>query len=111
MVVEAAPAPGFPLDHYLCKVMQDAVAHEWRDRQPCPSVVATLFRSEQRSADPRYDLGWRSLLPDLTVIPVSGSHQTMFEDANLAPLCRLFIDVVKAVIGANLKRGHEGANS
>jgi thioesterase domain-containing protein/acyl carrier protein len=105
------PRLGFPLDHYLCKVMQDAVAHEWRDRQPCPSVVATLFRSEQRSADPRYDLGWRSLLPDLTVIPVSGSHQTMFEDANLAPLCRLFIDVVKAVIGANLKRGHEGASS
>jgi hypothetical protein len=42
---------------------------------------------------------------------ISGLHQTMFEDAHLAPLRRLFIDALEAVTKANLKRGHDGASS
>lgn len=57
-------------------------------------VPAYLFRSDEFSADAP-DFNWGVLCGQLSVVPVRGYHQTLFEPQNLGPLCWAFADAVR----------------
>jgi len=49
-----------------------------------------LFRSTAHSAGSAEDLGWRPFCPNLSIVPVDGSHSTMFDPPYLEPLAERF---------------------
>jgi thioesterase domain-containing protein len=54
---------------------------------PRLAAPAVLFRSSEHDVGAPDDLGWRDICTDLTIVPVGGGHNTMFDPPNLAPLC------------------------
>jgi hypothetical protein len=60
-------------------------------------VAATLFRSEER-LDTTRDYGWGRMSRQLVVLPVPGSHLTLFDPGNREMLCSLFIQSVEAAM-------------
>lgn len=58
-------------------------------------VPAYLFRSDEFLPDAP-DFNWGSLCEQLQVIPVTGSHVTLFEPPSLDILCRRFLQAVQA---------------
>lgn len=57
-------------------------------------VPAYLFRSDEFTADAP-DFNWGILCSQLTVVPVRGTHLTLFTPQNLGPLCQAFADAVR----------------
>ena len=49
-----------------------------------------LVRSTAHSAGSAEDLGWRLFCPNLSIVPVDGSHGTMFDPPYLEPLAERF---------------------
>jgi thioesterase domain-containing protein len=60
-------------------------------------IPAVLFRSLERGPDAPEDLGWRKLCPDITVMPIAGGHNTMFDPPNLEPLSRRFVSAFQTI--------------
>jgi thioesterase domain-containing protein len=60
-------------------------------------VPAYLFRSDEFLPDAP-DFNWGSLCNQLQVIPVAGSHVTLFEPSSLEILCQRFLEAVQAAV-------------
>jgi thioesterase domain-containing protein len=61
------------------------------------STPCFVFRAEDHTPDAPNDLGWGRFCTNLTVVPVSGGHLTMFDDLNRTLLCAHFIQAVHQV--------------
>ncbi len=62
-------------------------------------VPTYLFRTEQHSGTAAQHLGWDYYCPDLTVVPIPGSHLGMLGSSNRPILCAAFRDAVLQVLG------------
>jgi acyl-CoA synthetase (AMP-forming)/AMP-acid ligase II/thioesterase domain-containing protein len=63
-------------------------------------VPTTLFRSDDPSSLPDY--GWHAHCGQLTMIPISGSHQTLFEPPTCDILSARFLEAVEAASATSL---------
>jgi thioesterase domain-containing protein len=97
----AAPFAGLPLpvrlryhlDNHMRREQQLALAQSWQTVLAArhSSVPTILFRSDAHGAEFSENLGWRTLCSDLTIVPVSGDHHSMFDPPNVAMLCDRFL--------------------
>ena len=53
-------------------------------------VEVTLFRSEEHASDEAWDLGWADKCARLRVVPVAGTHHSMFDVLNRRALADQF---------------------
>ena len=91
------------LHRYFNEVWGVAAVKAWHRRMnetvmPL-SVPAFLLRSEAHLPDDPNDLGWEHHFPDLSVLDVPGSHETMLDPPHLKTLCdrtRMVIDTLRA---------------
>ena len=85
---------GFYLHWHIRRYMLTHFMREWwaqlPQQLPRLRVPAVLFRSTQHRASSVEDLGWRKICANLTILPVGGDHNTMFEPPNLERLCANF---------------------
>ena len=58
------------------------------------AVPCFVFRAEGYALDVPQDLGWGHFCTDVTVLPMTGGHITMFDGRNGALLCARFIETV-----------------
>jgi NADPH:quinone reductase-like Zn-dependent oxidoreductase/acyl transferase domain-containing protein/thioesterase domain-containing protein len=90
---------GFYLPYRLSMYLITEMVRRWhveiaQSPQTLP-ISTVLFRSDAYPAGTPADLGWRKLCRDLTIIPVDGGHNTMFDPPNLEPLVRKFTTSVQ----------------
>lgn len=90
------------LDRDLLSQHMEPLLRQWaaqRDTlRPLP-VPVYLFRTGQHSANAPRHLGWDHCCPDLTVVPVSGTHLGMLRPSNLPALRAAFRTAVFQVLG------------
>jgi amino acid adenylation domain-containing protein len=88
----------YQLSHHLQKELQRELVQSWLVRAVSLTgqldVPTVVFRSDHDRGDYPDDLGWRKRCSNLTIMPVSGSHLTMFEQPNLDILCGRFISTL-----------------
>jgi thioesterase domain-containing protein len=88
------PSPlRFKFEFHFADQLRMASARQWRP-QPldCPAV---LFRSDEfLPSNP--DFGWKAVCPSLDVVPVHGTHDTMFDSPNRDHLCERILSVINA---------------
>jgi thioesterase domain-containing protein len=90
------------LERDLLSEHMEPLLRQWVARRgtlrPLP-VPVYLFRTDQHSANALRHLGWDCHCPDLTVVPMSGTHLGMLERSNLPALCTAFQKAVFQVLG------------
>jgi thioesterase domain-containing protein len=60
-------------------------------------ISTVLFRCvEQDNPDAAHDLGWERHIQDLQVVPLPGNHSTFMKPANMAILCKAFVEAMAA---------------
>jgi len=83
------------LSMYLITEMTRRWHSQMVARAPGRLLVPTvLFRSGDYPIGTSADLGWQSLCPNISVVPVGGGHTTMFDPPYLAPLSEEFAQSV-----------------
>jgi thioesterase domain-containing protein len=84
----------YHLNNHMRREQQLALVQSWLLQSASIArlidVPTVLFRSDDNDADYPEDLGWRKRCSNLIVMPVPGTHRTMFEPPNLAILCDRF---------------------
>jgi acyl-CoA synthetase (AMP-forming)/AMP-acid ligase II/thioesterase domain-containing protein/acyl carrier protein len=93
----AWPNIALRLENELSQLQFTRLSRHWRaqDSSPPPlDVPVVIFRSQERGAHPAHDLGWAALSRSVTIVPVSGTHLTMFDGPNLPALCAAFSTAV-----------------
>lgn len=89
------------LDRDLRSQHMDPLIRQWVARfdalRPVP-VPVYLFRTAQHSAEVPHHLGWSHCCPNLTVVPVPGTHLGMLGRSNLPVLCAAFQKAVFQVL-------------
>ncbi len=82
----------FKFEFHFANQLRMASARKWRP-QPldCPAV---LFRSDEFLPD-NPDFGWKAVCPSLEVVPVHGTHDTLFESPNREYLCQCILAAIK----------------
>ena len=88
----------YQLSHHLQKELQRELVQSWLLRAVSITgqldVPTVVFRSDHEGGDESDDLGWRKRCSNLTIMPISGSHLTMFEQPNLDILCGRFVSTL-----------------
>lgn len=90
------------LDRDLLSQHMEPLLRQWaacRDALGPLPVPVYLFRTDQHSANVPPHLGWDHCCPDLTVVPVSGTHLGMLAAPNLPALCAAFRNAVFPALG------------
>jgi acyl-coenzyme A synthetase/AMP-(fatty) acid ligase/thioesterase domain-containing protein/acyl carrier protein len=86
------PSPlRFKFEFHFADQLRMASARQWRP-QPldCPAV---LFRSDEfLPSNP--DFGWKAVCPSLEVVPVHGTHDTIFDSPNREHLCERILSAI-----------------
>jgi len=75
--------------------------HRWEDLcEAVPPLHApvVLLRTGQHAANAPRHLGWERCCPDLTVVPVPGTHHDLLGPANLPALCSAFTQAVRRAL-------------
>lgn len=92
-------ATQFMLRLELEEVLRMYAFHLWVDKPKSKLPIAgTLFRSKQRETSP--DLGWRALMDQLEIVPISGGHLDLFLEPHLANNRSLIVDALTASISS-----------
>jgi len=89
------------LDRDLLSQHMEPLLREWAARRDALlplHVPVYLFRTAQHSANAPRHLGWDHCCPDLTVVPMSGTHLGMLKPSNLPALCDAFGNAVNQVL-------------
>jgi thioesterase domain-containing protein len=91
---------GYHLNNHMRREQQLALIHTWllqsESSRPQLAAPTVLFRSEDESADHSEDLCWRKRCSNVTLVPVSGTHHTMFDPPHLATLCDRFASIASS---------------
>jgi nonribosomal peptide synthetase DhbF len=79
------------LHHYFNEARQVAAVKSWYrevSERPVPLwIPAFLFRSEAHLPDDPPDLGWHRHFPDIGIVHLPGTHETMLDPPHLTTLC------------------------
>ena len=89
------------LDRDLLSEHMEPLLRQWNahfDDLPPLHVPVYLFRTAQHSAKAPLHLGWEHCCPNLTVVPMSGTHLNMLRPSNLPALCDAFRKAVTRVL-------------
>ncbi len=82
---------GYHLHFYFDESRRVAAVKHWygkADKQPLPESTRTyLFRSEDHLPDEPADLGWNRYFQSVSVLNLTGTHETMFDPPHLETIC------------------------
>jgi thioesterase domain-containing protein len=90
---------GFYLHSQLRMTLLTGLVTAWHQQTTAPAQLlptrVVLFRAEGHPENVPDDHGWREFCADLTIVPVTGDHRSMFDPPHLATLGRRFVDWVR----------------